>query len=200
MAGPGVLADVSETMTNALDATLATLFPAPAPTAILHDLATPIPPNPATLAVVLYEVTEDASSRNKPMQRVRNLAGQHVLRKPPLTLILRYMIVPFAGDRLTEQRMLGAAMQTVYDTSVLAGPALQGTNAPEGLVGSDAALAITLDPLTLEERTRVFTAVQRPYRLSMSYQVRVANIDPSLETGFNLVRTRNIDPAVPVNA
>ena len=200
MSGSGVIAEVSDTLINALNTALASIFPAPPPTAVLHGLQGAIATNPPTLAVFLYEVTEDASTRNRPMQQVRIAPNNRVLRKPPLTLNLRYMIVPFAGDRATEQRMLGASMQTVYDRSIYSGPELRGSIAPLGLVGSDNNLAVTLDPLTLEERTRVFHAVQRPYQLSLSYQIRVANIDPISVNDIDLVRSRNVDPAVPERA
>jgi len=197
MADSGVIGDVSETLISALNDALGSLFPAPAPQAILHDLQGTIMTNPATLAVLLYEVTEDASTRNRHMQRAV-VAGNHVLRKPPLTLILRYMVVPFAGDRLTEQRMLGRAMQTLYEGAIFSGPDMRGTPAPGGLVGSADTLATTLDPLSLEERTRVWYAIQQPYRLSLAYQIRVANIDPTRQRPVDLARTRNFDPAVPV--
>lgn len=197
MASSNVISEVSQTLINALDTALASLFPPPAPQAILHDLQGNISTNPATLAVLLYEVTEDASTRNRPMQRAVT-AGGPVLRKPPMTLILRYLIVPFAGDRPTEQRMLGRAMQTIYENSIFSGPDLRGSAAPAGLVGSADILATTLDPLSLEDRTRIWFAMQRPYRLSICYQVRVANIDPTIERPVSDVRSFNIDPAVPV--
>jgi hypothetical protein len=199
MAGSGVIAEVSETLISALDAALRSLFPIQPPQVSLHDLQGNIPTNPGLLAVFLYEVTEDASTRNRPMQRVVAPGGT-VLRKPPMTLILRYLIVPFAGDRMTEQRMLGQAMRTLYDNAIFSGPDLRGSPAPAGLVGSSDILATTLDPLTLEERTRVWHAVQRPYRLSISYQIRVANIDPTLSVRMPVVRSRNIDPAMAADA
>ncbi|QBX35163.1 DUF4255 domain-containing protein [Paracoccus liaowanqingii] len=197
MAGSGVISDVSLTLINVLDTALGSLFPAPAPQVILHDLQGVISTNPATLAVLLYEVTEDASTRNRPMQRAVT-AGGRVLRKPLMTLILRYMIVPYAGDRLTEQQMLGRAMQTIYDNSIFSGPDLRGAAAPAGLVGSSDTLAATLDPLSLEERTRVWHAIQKPYRLSICYQIRVANVEPTIDVPTDLVRSRNFDQAVPV--
>jgi hypothetical protein len=38
-------------------------------------------------------------------------------------------------------------------------------------------LKITLSPLTLDERARVWFAIQKPYRLSLTYEVRVVNLD-----------------------
>lgn len=198
MASSVVISDVSQTLINAFNAALGSLFPPPAPQAILHDLVGTVATNPPTLAVLLYELTEDASTRNRPMSRSTSPANA-VLRKPPITLILRYMIVPYAGDRLTEQQMIGRAMQAIYDNSVFSGPDLRGSPAPVGLVGSADTLAMTLNPLSLEERTRIWHAIQQPYRLSLCYQVRVANIDSSVERQAPIVRSRNIDPAVLVS-
>ncbi|MEW8049947.1 MAG: DUF4255 domain-containing protein [Candidatus Thiodiazotropha sp.] len=198
MAGSSVISDVSLTLINSLNTALDSLFPAPAPQALMHDLQGTISTNPATLAVILYELTEDASTRNRPMQRTTT-SSRAIFRKPPMSLILRYMIVPYAGDRLTEQRMLGRAIQAFYDNSIFSGPDLQGSPAPGGLVGSNDILALTLDPLNVEERTRVWHAIQKPYRLSICYQVRVANIDPTLDRPVPLTRSRNIDPAAPVS-
>lgn len=197
MAASGVISEVSQTLINALDTAMGSLFPAPAPQAVLHDLQGNISTNPATLAVLLYEVNEDSTTRNRPTQ-VAQVPGGRVLRKPPMTLVLRYLIAPYAGDRATEQQMLGRTMQVLYDNSIFSGPDLRGTPAPGGLVGSADILSVTLDPLSVDERSRIWYAIQKPYRLSVCYQIRVANIDPSLERPTSLVRSRNIDPAVPV--
>lgn len=197
MAAHAVIGDVTDTLVGVLNDALSSLFPAPAPQALVHDLQGTIPTNPPTLAVFLYEISEDAHSRNRPMRR-EPMPGGVRMSLPPLAISLRYLIVPFAGDRRTEQQMLGRTMQVFYENAILAGPALRGGAAPAGLVGSAAQLATTLDPLSLEERTRVWHAVQQPYRLSLSYQVRVANIDPLLVQDADLARSRVFDHAVPV--
>jgi hypothetical protein len=197
MAGFGVISDVSETLVAALNDALQLLNPAPI--AELHDLQGNIPNDPARLAVFLYEVAEDIGSRNQPMHRQSLPAGLR-LAKPPMALKLKYLITPFAGDRLAEQRILGRAMQALYVDPIFAGPDLQGAPAPDGLVDSADMLAATLDPLNLEERSRIWHAIQRPYRLSLSYQVRVANIHPDVSRRVELARSRNFDPAVPVDA
>src|SRR5439155_5430664 len=76
------------------------------------------------------------------------------------------------GDRLTDHRLLGRAMQVLYNDPVLSGAQLQGQ-----LAGTIEALKITLSPLTIEERARVWYAIQKPYRLSVTYEVRVVNLD-----------------------
>ncbi len=195
----GVIAEVSETLVDALTDALSVFTPPPAPIATLHDLQQSVPASPATLAVFLYDVSEDASTRNRPMVRRPTVAGADYF-KPPLTLLLKYLLVPFAGDRTTEQQMLGRTMQVLYEHPIFSGPDLRGTAAPAGLVGSAEIVTTKLDPLTLDERSRVWYAIQKPYRLSLSYQIRVVNIDPQVGQPVPLVRSRNFDPAFPVDA
>lgn len=192
MADFGVIADVSETLQGAINAALATLTPAPPPQAVIHDLQGNIATNPPTLTIFLYEITEDPSTRNR--ARIReDLPGGSVSRKPALTLLLRYLLTPFAGDRLTEHRMLGRAMQVLYQHPIFSGPDLRGDLAPAGLVNSDDALKTTLAPLTLEERTRVWYSVQRPYHLSINYEIRVANVEPEGDLTTALIRERTFE-------
>jgi hypothetical protein len=106
--------------------------------------------------------------------RRATLAGSE-LSKAPLTLLLKYLLVPFAGDAATEQRMLGRSMQALYEHPILAGPDLRGAPAPAGLVGSAEILSTTIDPMTLEERSRIWFAIQRPYRLSAIAQLSGAS-------------------------
>ena len=95
-----------------------------------------------------------------------------VSTKPPMALRLHYLLTPWGGDSVTEQQILGRAMQALYDDAILAGTDLLG-----GLQGSADTLKITLIPLTLEDRARVWYAIQKPYRLSVNYEVRVVNLD-----------------------
>ena len=197
MAGFGIISEVSETLVDALTEALKVL--SGPPPAELHNLQGTINTAPPKLAVCLYEITEDASSRNRPMERLPQPAGLR-LAKPPMTLNLKYLLTAFAPDAKDEQRILGRAMQVLYEDAIFAGPDLRGSAAPAGLAGSADVLAVTLDPLTLEERSRIFHAVQQPYRLSLSYQVRIANLHPERDRRAELARSRNFDPAVPVDA
>jgi hypothetical protein len=197
MADFGVISEVSATLVDALTNALATL--SGPPIAELHNLHGTIATIPPKLAVCLYEVLEDVTSRNQPMQRIPQPAGLR-LAKPPMVLTLKYLLTPFAATPEDEQQILGRAMQALYEDAIFSGPDLRGTPAPAGLVGSADVLAVTLDPLTLEERARVFHAIQQPYRLSLSYQIRVANVHPRQDRLAELARSRSFDPAVPVDA
>ena len=180
----GVIAGVSETLQGVLINAVQALDN-PAPTAELHDLQGNISASPARLTIFLFEVGEDPSARNQP--RIRGISGPNTtLTKPPLALVLRYLLTAWGGDRVTEHRLLGRAMQVLYDGALISGPELQGAS----LRGSNETLKVTLAPLSLENLTRVWWSVQRPYRLSLSYEVRVVNLDSETTERRTPVRTR----------
>jgi Pvc16 N-terminal domain len=183
MPDSGVVAAVSETLLSVLINAVKPLDN-PAPTAELSDLQGKISSSPARLTVFLFEVGEDPSARNR--ARVRGVAGANLtLSKPPMALVLRYLLTAWGGDRITEHRLLGRAMQVLYDGALISGPDLKGAS----LLGSNETLKVTLSPLSLENLTRVFWSVQQPYRLSLSYEIRVANLDSEVSQIRPPVRT-----------
>ena len=107
-----------------------------------------------------------------------------------MALRLRYLVTPWSGDVLTDQQMLARVLQVLYDDAVLNGPQLQGL-----LAGTSEALKIVLTQLTLEERTRIWNAVQQPYRLSVIYEVRVVNLDAIQQRTHAPVQVLQVDPA-----
>ena len=186
-----VIGDVSTTLTSLLTDALSSLLPAPPPIARVHDLQGPIQTDPPLMTVFLYEVIEDPTARNRPRTR-GDVPPDVALRRPPMALILRYLITPWSNDRVTDQRMLGRAMQALYDSAILSGPRLQGA-----LAGTTEALKISMNQLNLEERTRIWHAVQKAYHVSLSYDVRVANLDSLVEELVRPVTSRVLDGALP---
>src|ERR1700740_128051 len=112
MAGFGVISAVSATLVDALTAALGSL--PSAPTAELHNLQGVIPTAPPKLAICLYEILEDVASRNQPRQPAPHPAGPPP-PKPPMALTLKYLLTPFAPQPEDEQRILGRAMQALYE-------------------------------------------------------------------------------------
>lgn len=189
MADADVLSAVSETLEARLTSGLSTLGP-PAPVARLHDLVRPVTSDPPTITLFLYEISEEASLRNR-AKRTRIIDGDVLTLKQPLALRLHYMITAWGGDRLTEQRMLGRVLQVMYDDATLEGLQLAGV-----LAGTDAELHVSLEPLMLEDRARVWAAIGQTYRLSVNYEVRVVNIDAETEAVSAPVRERRLDMGV----
>lgn len=190
MASSDVLVAVSETLQNRVTAGLSTLGP-PVPVAELHDLATPPASAPPRATLFLYDVVEEPSTRNRP-KASRLVGGNLLVRKQPLGLRLHYLVTAWGGDRATEQQILGRVMQVMYEDAVIDGSELVGS-----LAGTPVELRVSLSPMQLEDRARVWWAIGQPYRLSVNYEVRVVDIDPLTETSAAPVLSRRVDIGVP---
>jgi hypothetical protein len=125
------------------------------------------------LSIYLYRITENATTKN--LVPVQGNGGQ--LRKAPLTLDLHYLVTPLVGTVGDQQIILGKVMQVLYDRSIFQGR-LTGS-----LAASGDQLRVILNPVALEETTRVWQAMEMSYRLSLVYLVRVAMVD-SLDEQF----------------
>jgi hypothetical protein len=168
-----VIAAVSLTLQGLVTAGLQTLTPAPP--AEVVDLPQPAQSNAARVTLFLYEIIEDPSARNRPhgVSASGTPAGSSMeVRKPPLSLLLRYLVTPWSGDWETDQKIIGRVLQIFYDGAIISGPSLQGV-----LANTSEALKVTLAPISLEDRARVWYSIQQPYRLSLTYEVRVVNLD-----------------------
>jgi hypothetical protein len=184
--GFNVIDEVSQSLVAMLQSELAALNAA----VETHDLQGAIQ-NTLRLTLFLFEAGEDPSARNRP--RVREVISPDIrIAKPPMALLLRYLITPWGGTESTRHTLLGRAMQALYDHPIISGSQLVGSLAAEAQ-----ALKITLAPLSLEERTRVWYSVQKPYRLSVSYEVRVVNMDSQVFDRARPVRERVLDSALP---
>lgn len=188
MANADVISAVSATLERRLTAGLAPLGSAgnPAPTAQLHDLVAPVLSDPPTVTLFLYQVLEDATVRNRAKTRTV-VDGGVVTTKQPLGLCLQYMVSAWGGDRHSEQRMLGRVLQVLYDDAVLDGGQLAGV-----LAGTAARLHVSLSPLDLENRARVWSAIGKTYRLSVNYEIRVVDVDPERQERSAAVRERHL--------
>jgi hypothetical protein len=161
--------DVSNTLVAAITGAVSDLLTSAGAVA-LSDLSDPAI-TPPLLSVFLYEILEDAGSRNLPL--VRQTQNNTVTVKlPPMALQLNYLITPWTKQFDTDQRLLGRVLRLFYESAILSGVQLQGT-----LAGSVDSLKVSLHPIVLEDRTRIWHALNRPYRTSLSYGVRVVHID-----------------------
>lgn len=187
MADYSVISDVSETLRAQLSLALSVMVPVP-PSVEVHDLVD-TPANLPELTLFLYEIVEDGSVKNRPHVRT-GMPPNVIVRKPPLALKLKYLVTPWSSSRQTDQEMLGRVMQVLYDGAVLTGPQLQGD-----LANTSTSLKVSLAPLTLEERTRIWHAIQHEYRLSVNYEVRVVNLASRDQQTVRAVAERVLDAA-----
>jgi Pvc16 N-terminal domain len=128
------------------------------------------------VSIWLYRVIRDEQRLNDPPVRLSPTQVQ----PPPLPLRLHYLITPVTSERFgdpeTEQIILGRVLQIFYSH-----PILRGIDLKAEFSGTEVELRMRLEPLNLEEITRVWEALQGSYQLSVSYEVSVVNITPELE-------------------
>jgi uncharacterized protein DUF4255 len=128
--------------------------------------------NAVRLSMYLYRIVENPYLKNRFPLEGRGGAQ----KKPPLTLDLYYLLTPLVGTPREQQIVLGKAMQTLYDRAILEGPDLEGA-----LGQSGEEIRVVLNSVSLEELTRVWQALEIPYRLSVCYIARVAIVDSEQE-------------------
>ena len=121
----------------------------------------------------LYRLQRDAETLNHPARR----SGTAERERRPLPLRLHYLVTPIV-DHATrpqapelEQHVLGRALQVLHDVGSLRGALLR-----DDLAGQSLEIFVRLEPLTLEETTRVWDALERSYQLCVSYEVSVVPI------------------------
>jgi hypothetical protein len=126
----------------------------------------------AALSLWLYQVRRNPDLLNEPPRRI---SPTEVL-PPALPVDLFYLVTPITTSPEGEQALLGKVLQTLNDHTILAGSMLAAPLDP----AADE-LRVTLEALTLEEITRVWTALDEPYQLSVSYHVQLVRISSGLQ-------------------
>jgi hypothetical protein len=124
--------------------------------------------NSVRMSMYLYRILENPYMKNR--FPVEGTGGKQ--RKAPLTLDLYYLLTPMVGTPREQQIVLGKTMQILYDRAILEGPDLSGAL---GMSGDE--VRLVLNPVSLEELTRVWQALEIPYRLSVCYIARVMIVD-----------------------
>ncbi len=142
------------------------------------------------LSVWLYRIDRDDQLLNHPPRRI----GFDRVERRNLPLRLHYLITPVANGNQDgtgpplEQSILGKALQTFHDHPLLSGADLQ-----DDLAGSGTEIAVRLEPLGLEEITRVWDALEKSYQLCVSYEATVVMVasdaEASLISPVNVIET-----------
>lgn len=126
----------------------------------------------------LFRVSENMFARNQEWTPI----GTGALRYPPLALNMFYVLTPFAESKLDEHRVLGEAMRILHDHASITAPLLKGA-----LEYSAEELKVDLCQLSLEDITRIWSALGKPYRLLVAYDVRIVLIDSAVERSIRRV-------------
>lgn len=144
-------------------------------------------PDASGINLYLYRVCADPSFKNEPWRGDRVTPPN---RQPALSLQLSYLLTPL-GARPSEgtfdagddaHTMLGIAMRTLHENPVLNEVHINGFDAdvvlPASLQNAFEQVKITLAPMSLDELSKIWSTINKPYRLSVAYEVSVVQLTP----------------------
>jgi hypothetical protein len=135
------------------------------------------------LNLFLYQILPDAAWRNMNVPQSLK-AGETGI--PPLALSLHYLMTAYGRENDTSQpfdhHILGRAMSILYDHALLGPDEIRLVFPGSDLERQVERVRITLQPLSLEEISKMWTGFATQYRLSVGYEVSVALIESTQPT------------------
>lgn len=140
----------------------------------------------AQVNLFLYRATENPALKN---QMIPGQGHPSEYGDPPLSLVLHYLLTAYGATEDTTSLndirthfLLGSAMRVLHDYPIITGqlttihgPVTQILHA--SLRDEFEQVKVTFDPVSLEDLSKVWTALSRPYRLSAAYSVSVVQIE-----------------------
>lgn len=173
MSSSAIISEVSNLLMEVLKAGLVTTANQ-SPTVELSNPADET--SEQTLSIWLYQVTPNAYLRNASKVRV----GEDAERFPPLALDLYYLLTPSQKNETTNQATMGRALQVLHDNSILT--VSSGGDVEE--------LHLNICQRSIEELANVWEALQKPYRLSVCFEVRAVQINSERIVRAGRIRER----------
>ncbi len=143
----------------------------------------------------LYKVTENGSLKN---QEIPGHGNPGAYGFPPLSLGLYYLLTAY-GTREEQGRfsetlahfLLGSAMRVFHDISIVTEELRSIRHEPvgdlilhEALRGEFEKVKLSLEPISLEDLSKVWTALTMPFRLAAAYHTSVVQIESRRQRGF----------------
>lgn len=142
--------------------------------------------------IFLYRVTENGYLQN---QEIPGRGSPGAYGHPPLSVNLHYLVTAYGSvevrdpngiptyDDTTAHFLLGSAMRVLHDVPIIT-ESVSTVRAPSGATVLHESLRdeyehvrLSLEPLSLEDITKVWTALALRYRLSAGYVVNVVQIE-----------------------
>jgi len=124
----------------------------------------------------LYQTSPNAALRNADMPR-QVKPGE--IGQPPLALNLYYFMTAYGAndDDILGHHLLGRAMSVLHDHPLLGSDEIRNALAGNDLYSQLERVRITLQPLPLDDLSKLWTTFQTQYRITAAYQVAVVLIE-----------------------
>jgi hypothetical protein len=124
----------------------------------------------------LYKIDENAQLKNMDLPG-RGSPGAY--GRPPLSIDLHYLLTAYGEteeDQIETQQILGEAMRVMHDNAIILGNDVLDPDFHNELEH----VKLYLEPLSLEELSKIWSASTKPYRTSVGYLVTVIQIESKL--------------------
>ncbi|TCM85037.1 DUF4255 domain-containing protein [Rhodovulum steppense] len=148
------------------------------------------------LNLYLHRITPNAALSVDDLP-TRDAQGR-LTRRPRLALDLHYLLTAISGEQLNAETLLGFAMQTFHETAIVPREAIRNALAA-GIAGdvsptqgwldqavrlADQVERIRITPraLSLDDMSRIWTAMQTSYRTTVAYDVALVLIEREIAT------------------
>src|SRR5262249_55681186 len=142
----------------------------------------------------LYMVVENGALKN---QEIPGRGNPGAYGHPPLSLDLHYLMTAY-GTREVQANfqetlshfLLGSAMRVFHDHAIITEDLLtvrDPVGTPilhDSLLGEYEHIKLALEPVSLEDLSKVWTALTQPYRVSAAYHVSVVQIESRRQRQF----------------
>ncbi|MFO0943675.1 MAG: Pvc16 family protein [Pirellulales bacterium] len=133
------------------------------------------------LNLFLYQIAKNPTWQNQDLPQPSK--GQPA--RPLLALNLHYLITAGEDNQINAHEKLGKAMLKLHDN-----PVLSGFASDSGIKNQIDPIRIILQPLNLDEMSKLWSAFQTSYRLSATYEVSVVLIESERASPAPLPVTR----------
>lgn len=186
MANADAIMHVGKTLVSLLETGLQGLVPAGNVFLSTPENYKNSPPTPPAVTLFLYHVGICGEMRNTP-RRTNGPA-----KRPPLPLELRFLITPWTQGRdaaVDSYMIIGHILQFLYDRAVLRQGELDGD-----IWAPDDTVELILESVPVEEHYDIWEPTDIPYRLSLTYLVRVIGIDSAVSADGTPVTVADFQP------
>jgi hypothetical protein len=146
------------------------------------------------ISLFLYRIEINAGMRNLP----NRIGLDGISRRAPLPLDLYYLLTVWAKDVIKQQRILGWAMRTLEDASILSAGRLNHFGTETDVFQPNETIEIIFNSLSLQDVSNLWSAFKVSLPVSVAYIARVVGIEPTIpaipaEEAAAPVQTREID-------
>ncbi|MBW4644934.1 MAG: DUF4255 domain-containing protein [Goleter apudmare HA4340-LM2] len=179
MSNSVAIAAVTATMRNLIAQAIAEELGSGVVTTQPPDKARENSDNGNQINIFLYQVLPNAALRNRDLPpRVK--PGE--IGQAPLALNLYYLLTAYGKDNddVLGHRLLGKAMQVLHDYPVLDPALIKNTLGESDLQNQIEKVRLTLQPMSVEDISKLWTTFQTQYRISAAYEASVVLIDSGL--------------------